>query len=103
MILHQLQAQVVACRKCPHLVRWREKDELEKVKGFTDCTYRGRPVTDFGDSEVELLIVGLALAALSANRTGRMFTSDQSRAWLFHPLYKVHCANQAALTSRKIT
>jgi uracil-DNA glycosylase len=103
MILHQLQAQVLACRKYPHLVRWREKVKFEKIKGFTDCTYWGRPVTDFGDSEVELIIVGLALAVLSANRTGRMFTSDRSGAWLFHPLYKVHFADQAALTSRKIT
>ena len=43
----------------------------------------GKPVPSWGDPNAELLILGLALAAHGANRTGRMFTGDRSGDFLY--------------------
>ena len=69
-----LNRQVIDCRKCPRLVRWREEVAREKRRMFRDWEYWGRPVPGFGDPRAQLLVLGLAPAAHGANRTGRMFT-----------------------------
>ena len=75
--LETLTQCIVGCRKCPRLVRWRERIAREKRAAFRDETYWGKPVPGFGDPNARMLLVGLAPAAHGGNRTGRVFTGDR--------------------------
>jgi uracil-DNA glycosylase len=81
-----LTAEIVACRRCPRLVEWRERVAREKVARFRDETYWGRPLPGFGDPDGRILVIGLAPAAHGGNRTGRVFTGDASGDFLWAAL-----------------
>lgn len=95
-----LNKKIIACRKCPRLVEFRERVAKEKRKQFSDFKYWGKPVPGYGDPNARFVVVGLAPAAHGGNRTGRVFTGDNSARFLVRHLYEVGFANQPTSETR---
>ena len=95
-ILHN---DVVACRRCPRLVEYRERIGREKRRAYRDCTYWARPVPGFGDPAARVLALGLAPGAHGSNRTGRPFTGDASGNFMYPILHRLGFASQPNATA----
>ncbi len=98
--LTALNAQIVACERCPRLRAHCIEVARVRRRAYADWEYWGRPVPSFGDPEARVLALGLAPGAHGSNRTGRPFTGDGSGDFLYPVLHEVGFASHPRASSR---
>ncbi len=81
---------VILCSLCPRLARYR----VEVALRDPGRVYWARPVPGYGDPSARIFVVGLAPAAKGGNRTGRVFTGDETSQNLVRALYEAGLSNQ---------
>jgi uracil-DNA glycosylase len=91
--LYMLNKKIIQCKLCPRLSNYINRVSEIKVKRFLDEHYWAKPLQGFGDAKAKLLVIGLAPAAHGGNRTGRMFTGDDSGNWLAKAMFETRFAN----------
>ncbi len=99
-MLQILQEEIVNCVRCPRLREHCARIAQVKRRAYRDFEYWGKPVPAFGDPQARVVIVGLAPGAHGSNRTGRMFTGDNSGVSLYRALYETGFASQASSLHR---
>jgi uracil-DNA glycosylase family 4 len=97
--LEELNNDIIKCEKCPRLVKYRIEVAGKNPK-FKNDNYWSKPVTGFGNPVARIVIIGLAPAAHGGNRTGRVFTGDESASNLMKALYEVGLTNQPTSTNK---
>lgn len=93
---NDINTKIVSCIRCKRLREYCQSIGETKRAAFQHELYWAKPVPNFGSGPTSLLIVGLAPAAHGGNRTGRMFTGDNSGKWLYRTLYKFGFCNSEA-------
>src|SRR5437763_16345143 len=98
--LEILNAEVIACTRCPRLVEYREEVARVKRRAYLGWEYWGKPVPGFGDPKARVVVLGLAPGAHGSNRTGRPFTGDASGNFMYPVLHETGFASQPSATDR---
>jgi uracil-DNA glycosylase len=98
--LNDINEKVIHCNLCPRLLNYIDIVGKFKVKRFINQDYWAKPLPSFGDIKAKLLIIGLAPAAHGGNRTGRLFTGDNSGNWVAKALFETGFANTSTSESK---
>ena len=86
--LPMLDAAIADCFACPRLVAWREETARDEGRPLPRRDLLGPTGAGLRRSRrARILIVGLAPAAHGGNRTGRVFTGDESGEFLWRALH----------------
>lgn len=99
--INSINREIIDCVRCKRLVSYTRLVGKNKVRRYSNEEYWAKPVTGFGDTDANLLIIGLAPGTHGANRTGRLFTGDHSGQWLMKALYESGFSNIPSSISAK--